>query len=278
MAENLTLIDFIRELLGLEGESKAIELRDFYQQNPQAALNEYGLGHLSPEDVNDAITLVQDNDTVSFDRNYDTGFDWKDGGWGSPAGRHHEDGGKDHGGDWGHKGGHDTAVREHVTNNHVTNNIDDRDTIIDQSVNQNIDTDGGDFRQTIDNNSVNATGDGSVAAGDDINGSTITTGSGNVVGNGNQVVSGDDNTTAFGSGSAVKGVSVDDGSAFSANGPASVDNSTNGSHNQSWSEDNDYSSTSDSGNVDTDNSVHTHLENNSETHVGSHNDTDLHFG
>ena len=270
MSEHLTLIDFIRELLGLEGQDKAIQLRDYFEQNPHAALQEYGLGHLSPEDVHDAIVLFQDNDTVSFDRNYDTGSNWL-GSWG----------GHDGGIDWGKVGVHTAGSeqwREHVTNNHVTNNIDDRDTILDQSVNQNVDTHGGDFTQSIDNNSVNATGDGSVAAGGDIKGSTITTGDGNVVGNENQVVNGDGNTTAFGSGSAVKGVSVEGGSAFSVNGDASGDSSTNDSFNKTWSEDNDHTSYSGSYNQESDSSVHTTTDNHSHTDIGSHNDVGLHFG
>jgi hypothetical protein len=271
MSEQLTLIDFIRELLGLEGQDKAIQLRDYFEQNPHAALQEYGLGHLSPEDVHEAIVLYQDNDTVSFDRHYDTGSNWGGSTWG----------GHDGGVDWGKVGVHTAGPeqwREHVTNNHVTNNVDDRDTIIDHSVNQNIDTHGGDFTQSIDNNSVNATGDGSVAAGGDIKGSTITTGNDNVVGDHNQVVHGDGNTTAFGSGSAVKGVSVDNGSAFSVNGDASADSSTNDSFNKAWNESHSYSETRDSYNHESDSSVHTHVDDHSHTDVGSHNDVGLHFG
>jgi hypothetical protein len=271
MSEQLTLMDFIRELLGLEGQDKAIQLRDYFEQNPHAALQEYGLGHLSPEDVHDAIVLFQDNDTVSFDRDYDTGSNWLGSTWGTHAGAI----------DWGKVGVHTAGPeqwREHVTNNHVTNNVDDRDTIIDQSVNQQVETHGGDFSQSVDNHSVNATGDGAVAAGDDIEGSTITTGDGNVVGDGNQVVSGDGNTTAFGSGSAVKDVSVEHGSGFSVNGDASGDSSTNDSHNRTWTEDNDHTSTSGSYNQETDNSVETHVDDHSHTDVGSHNDVDLHFG
>ena len=262
---SLTLIEFIRELLGFDSDS--IQLRDWFEKDPQAALEHYGLGHLTAEDVHDAMVLVQDNDTVSFDREYDTGsnsIDWTWGKGGFAPVPHHSAGPEQ----W----------REHVTNNHVTNTVDDRDTTIDQSVNQQVETHGGDFSQSIDNHSVNATGDGAVAAGDDIKGSTITTGDGNVVGNGNQVVSGDGNTTAFGSGSAVNGVSVDHGSAFSVDGDASGDASTNDSHNQTWTEDNDHTSISGSYNQETDNSVETRVDDHSHTDVGSHNDVDLHFG
>ena len=52
-----------------------------------------------------------------------------------------------------------------ITNNFVT--IDNRPTIIDQSVNQNIWTDGGDVTQVFDNEAIVASGDESVAAGED---------------------------------------------------------------------------------------------------------------
>lgn len=52
-----------------------------------------------------------------------------------------------------------------ITNNFVA--IDNRATIVDQSVNQNIWTEGGDVTQTFDNEAVVASGDQSVAAGDD---------------------------------------------------------------------------------------------------------------
>lgn len=52
-----------------------------------------------------------------------------------------------------------------ITNNWVT--IDNRATIVDQSVNQNIWTEGGDVTQVFDNEAVVASGDESVAAGDD---------------------------------------------------------------------------------------------------------------
>ncbi len=262
---SLTLIEFIRELLGWDSES--IQLRDWFQKDPQAALEHYGLGHLTAEDVHDAMVLVQDNDTVSFDRDYNTGsnsIDWTWGKGGLAPAAHHA-AGPEH-------------LREHVTNNHVTNNVDDRDTIIDQSVNQHVETHGGDFDQRIDNHSVNATGDGAVAAGDDIKDSTITTGHDNVVGNGNQVVSGDGNTTAFGSGSAVKGVSVDHGSAFSVNGDASGDASTNDSYNKTLTESNSHTSIDDSYNQTTDDSSESHVDDHSHTDIGSHNDVDLHFG
>ncbi|MET0187568.1 MAG: hypothetical protein ABW212_01120, partial [Pseudonocardia sediminis] len=87
------------------------------------------------------------------------------------------------------------------------------------------------------------------------------------------VVSGDDNTTAFGSGSAISDVKVDDGSAFTGNGSASVDNSTTDSYNKVHTEDNDVTKIDDSYNHTTDNSVDTHVEDNSHNDFASHNDT-----
>jgi hypothetical protein len=121
-------------------------------------------------------------------------------------------------------------------NNYITNNytsIDDRDTNVDSSIHQNIDTGGGDFEQTIDNDPVIASGDGAVAAGDDIRDSTLTTGDGNIVGDDNQAVTGDHNSTAFGSGDASTSSFDDarfgDGGAVSIGGDAegsSTDNDT----------------------------------------------------
>jgi hypothetical protein len=61
----------------------------------------------------------------------------------------------------------DDVVKEikGITNNFVT--IDNRPTIVDQSVNQNIWTEGGDVTQLFDNEAIVASGDGSVAAGEE---------------------------------------------------------------------------------------------------------------
>lgn len=282
-SENLTLMEFIKILLGSGSES--IQMRDYFKEDPAAALEEHGLGHLTAEDVRDAIVIAQDNDTVSFDRSYDTGFDWqglRDGGSGSG-----KEGGWDGGKEGGSDGGkhHEAATHEkvHVEDNYFSYDIDDRDTIVDNSVNQNVDTGGGNFRQEIETNSVTASGDGAVAAGRDIDGSTITTGNGNIVGNDNDVVNGDGNTTAFGSGDAtsVGDISADDGSAVSIGGTATGSNDTR----DSFNEDNDTTTTEttidDSYNPDNsrDNSQDndTYREDNSvtENHLGSHNSLDV---
>ncbi|MFC4946864.1 IniB N-terminal domain-containing protein [Pseudonocardia sp. GCM10023141] len=227
MAEPLTLLEFVKELL-TDGH-----LREWFAENPHAALNQYGLGHLTPADVSDALVLVQDSQTADFSRDYHTG-DNGIGSWAAPA----HDG-----------GGHAAGGIEYV-DNYVTHNfVNDHDTIIDQSRNQNFDTHGGDFYQDLDNHSVTASGDGSVATAGDIRNSDVLTGSGNtlgngnvagngnVVGNNNHAVNGSDNTTSFGSGDAgstsIHGpLDIGHGAAFnSGGGDALVDNSDNSLHN-----------------------------------------------
>jgi hypothetical protein len=255
-----SLIQFILDLL--RDPEKLAEFKD----DPKGAMSACGLSAVSPEDVHDALVLAQDNDDVGFDREYHTGGNHVAGASTPPPPPP------------AHHGDHDAGVKyldKYITNNYVTNNIDDRDTIIDQSVNQHIDTGGGDFEQSIDNHSVNATGDGSVAAGGDIKDSTITTGDKNVVGDDNKVVNGHDNTTAFGEGSAVRDVSVKDGSAFSVNGDASGDSSTNDSYNKTHTEDNDTTKIHDSYNQHTDNSSETHVDDHSHNDFLSHNDVNV---
>jgi hypothetical protein len=62
---------------------------------------------------------------------------------------------------------HDPVIREikNITHNFAW--VDDRDTIIDQSVNQNIWANG-DVTQVFDNEAITASGDGAIAAGDDV--------------------------------------------------------------------------------------------------------------
>jgi hypothetical protein len=248
MAENMTLLEFIRELLF------NVQMRDYFAAEPEKALEEHGLGHLTAEDVHDALVLIdEDNQDADFSRDYNTGANTVH----VPVPVHYE------------AGSHESAVEyinRYITNNHV----DDRDTIVDNSVNQQVDTHGGDFDQDIDIDQVTASGDGAVAAGGDIEDSTIVTGddnqvgdgnvagNGNVVGNGNQAVTGHDNTTSFGDGDATStdvggDVNVGAGGAFASGGDAYVENSDN-SVNES---NNDFSdnSTTDSGNTFSDNSV-----------------------
>jgi hypothetical protein len=271
MAETLSLLEFIRELLFNDS------LRQDFAENPEGTLAEHGLENLSPDDVHDALVLVEDNQTADFSREYNTGGNAVATFTPPPPVVHHDGGGDSH-----HQ-----AVE--YLNNYITNNfttIDDRDTITDNSINQQIDNRGGVFDQDIDVDSVVASGDGAVAAGDDIEDSTIVTGDGNTVGDGNvrgdgnivgddndgnlvgdgdgnvvgddnQAVTGNDNTTSFGSGDATSvnvggDFTADDGSSIAIGGNSSVDNSeTDNSTNDSFNNETD-NSTNDSFNTDTD--------------------------
>ena len=249
--EASSLVDLILKLLN---DPQALEE---FKEHPDAVLASCGATNVSPEDVHDALVLADDDD--------------------SSGSSHHEPPPAPH----PHPGEtvHEAAIRyinEYVTNNYV----DDRDTTIDNSVNQQIDTGGGDFDQTIHNTNTTASGDGAVAAGGNIDGSTVTTGSGNQVGDGNikgdgnvqgdgnQVVHGDGNTTAFGSGAATSATidhtSVDGGGALSVGGTATGDQHNTDSHN--------VTDTTDTTKTDIDHSFNTH----EDTTEGSHNTTDTH--
>jgi hypothetical protein len=286
MAEHMTLLEFLRELLTNE------QARDWYADDPDAALKYYGLDDLTPADVNDALVLIEDNQTANFDRDYNTGWDGP-----SHSGRNDDDrdhGGRDHDDD---HGGDDHKAAVETINRYITNNFtNDRDTIVDNSTNQQIDTHGGDFDQDIDVDSVVASGDGAVAAGGSIEDSTIVSGDDNQVGDGNvrgndnvvgddnNVVSGDNNTTAFGDGDAnnasFEDVEVGGGGAISVGGNASgsydVDDSFNDTdtttttHNEfedSFNEDND--DTRDSFNE-------SHQDNDTDSHDSTHTDSNSH--
>ncbi|MHA6797174.1 IniB N-terminal domain-containing protein [Pseudonocardia bannensis] len=237
MSAPTSLLDL---LLSLLRDDEALAA---FQDDPDAFLASCGLTELTPEDVHDALVLVEDNQDADFDREYNTGGNHVH----LPPPPHREPGESDH----------EAAVK--YLNTYITNNyVDDRDTIVDNSVNQQIDTGGGDFNQEIDIDSVVASGDGAVAAGDDIEDSTITTGDGNVVGDGNSVVNGDGNTTAFGAGNATStevggDVNLGDGAAFASGGDATVDNTDN-STNDSYNDESD-NSVNDSGNDNSDNSL-----------------------
>jgi hypothetical protein len=265
MAQASNLIDLILRLL-----KDPAALAEF-QQNPDAVLAACGATTVSPEDVHDALVLADDN---ADDK--DNGDD--DNGGGGNGGHHHHVPPPPH----PHPGEseHDAAVRyikEYVTNNYV----DDRDTNIDNSVNQQIHTDGGDVDQIIRTTSSTASGDGAVSAAGNIDHAAVTTGDdnqigennirgdGNVQGDRDHVVSGDHNTTAFGSGAAnsatVDHATVDGGGALSVSGPATADQ-----HNSEYHQ---VSDTSDTTKVDVDHSFNAH----EDATVGSHNSTEGHF-
>jgi len=148
-----------------------------FQANPDAFLASCGITDLEPGDVHEALVLLRDSHDASFDRDYNTG------------GHHHPQlpppphpkPGEDP---------HEVAVK--YLNTYVTNNyVDDRDTIVDNSINQNIDNRGGIFNQDIDVDSVVASGDGAVAAGDDVRDNTIVSGDDNILAGGNVTQTGD---------------------------------------------------------------------------------------
>ena len=199
-----------------------------FQENPDAVLAACGASDVSAEDVHDALVLASDDDDDNNNGGHHNHH--------VPPPPHPRPGESDH----------DATVRyikEYVTNNYV----DDRDTSVDNSVNQQIDTGGGDVDQIIRTTSSTASGDGAVAAGGDIRNSTVTSGDGNqigennirgdgnVQGEGNDVVSGDHNTTAFGSGAAnsadIGHASVSGGGALSVAGDALGDQQNTDSHN-----------------------------------------------
>ncbi|GAA2869941.1 hypothetical protein GCM10010472_29110 [Pseudonocardia halophobica] len=264
MASPQTLIEL---LLSLLNDPEAAEA---FKADPAAYIEGCGLTEFTAEDVHDAALLIQDNDDSDFDRKYDTGGNHHH----TPPPPPHKE---------PHESDHEHAVK--YLNTYVTNNwIDDRDTIVDNSINQDIDTGGGDFDQEIDIDAVTASGDGAVAAGGDIEDSTITTGNGNVVGDGNNVVDGDDNTTAFGSGDAnsasFEDVSVDDGGALSVGGTASGNYDVDNSGNEYSTETNNSTSIDDSYNQDNDfessvsdeDTTISNTDVDTETNIGSGND------
>jgi hypothetical protein len=263
MDVSTSLLDWILDLL------RDPDARAAFLDDPEGYLNECGFHDVSADDVHDALTLISDNDHHSHS---DHGVHY-------PPPPHHYD----------HDDDGANYLKSYVTNNYTI--IEEHETNIDNSVHQNIDTDGGDFSQVIDNDPVLATGDGAVAAGGDIEDSTVTTGDGNVVGDNNQAVTGDDNTTAFGSGDATNAhfddVNVDDGGAFSLGGDSAgynSDNDTNTSVHNSGDGDTSVNTAGDHGyadqNVDQsydDDSSHNSYEDNSsrDSHddINSHNDS-----
>lgn len=244
----------IQLLLNLLSDPKAAAE---FQENPQAFLATCGLAAVTPEEVHDAAVLVADQHAS---KPHHGGGDHPHHTPPPPA--------PDHGDD------HESAVKYLQTI--VTNNwIDDRDTTVDNSIHQVINADG-DVNQTIDNDTVIASGDGSVAAGGDIEDSTVTTGNGNAVGDGS--LAGDDNTVAYGAGDAnsatLSDVTVDDGGALAVGGAASGVDSTSGSFNEETNSSTTTTTTEDSFNDTTTSDTSYDVDDNSETNtnVDNHND------
>lgn len=66
MTEQISLLEFVLELV--DDDSAGMALRAQFERDPHGTLAEYGLSGLTAEDVHDALVLVEDNHTVSFDR------------------------------------------------------------------------------------------------------------------------------------------------------------------------------------------------------------------
>ena len=199
MATQTSLLDWLLSLL------RDPQAREAFQDDPQRYLERCGFDHASGADLQDALTLISDDDSHRDHR----------------GGGHHES----HYPPPHHYSHHSSPahyLHDYITNNYTT--IQEHNTNIDDSVHQHVDTHGGDFNQTIDNDPVVASGDGAVAARGNIDHSTLTSGDGNVVGDGNHAVTGNDNTTSFGSGSAndsdISHSRFGDGSGVSTGGDA----------------------------------------------------------
>jgi hypothetical protein len=260
-----SLLDWILSLL------RDPDARAAFQADPDGYAADHGFQNLSTADVHDALWLIADNASASYDHK----FAASDVHYPPPP----------------HYDSHHDAP--HYLNHYITNNykiIDEHNTHVDNSIHQDIDTHGGDFDQHIDNDPVIASGDGAVAAHGDIDDSTLTTGDHSVVGHDNYAVTGDHDTTAFGSGDATNAhldhPSVGDGGAVSLGGDAhghSTDNDTTTSVHSSGSGETSVNVAGDHGAAhqyadqhESDSSTHSHYEDDSHTdshdHVGSHND------
>ena len=214
MAQPMTLLEFLRELMVNE------QARDLYAANPEATLSQYGLDNLSPSDVHDALVLIEDNETAQYTAgHYDAQFATPPPVPVSYTGSEHQ------------------AAVEYI-NRYVDNTYTaDRDSITDNSMEQEV-RNSGIFDQEVDVDSLVASGDGSVAAGEGITGSTVVSGDenqvgagnlsgdNNVVGTGNDTIGGDCNTAAFGDGdanrSALEDVGVSHGGALSVGSTATA--------------------------------------------------------
>lgn len=219
-----TIMEFLNNIFGDEAERSA------YLADPSGYLTDHGLGDLSCADFDDAIVAFVENngrDDVNLGGTFHNTVP--------------EHGESDH-----------EAIAKHLTeivhnygDTYITN--EDNDVYNDQSFNGTVIADGD---VTFDNDIVSASGDGAVAAGDDIEDSNVVTGDDNVIGNNNNVGDG-----AFGAGSVAGGVTVDDGGAFANNG-----SNASGSQ-QDNDQDNDVTNTTTTTNTDnSDNSTNTTID------------------
>ena len=227
-----TLIEILERIFG--------EDRQEFLDNPEAYLSEHGLDSISCEDFNDVFVSFLENAEFENDRGPVQ--------LGADVHVHPSDDKDDH-----------ESIAEHLTtivHEYGDTYVDDRDVYNDQSFNGTIIADD----VTFDNDIVNASGDGAVAAGDDIEDSNIVTGDDNVIGNNNQVGDG-----AFGDGAIQGGVTVDDGGAFGNNAGNAVGSQDDNSQDNDITQDNDTTTTTtttndNDDNSTTDNSVNTDID------------------
>jgi len=195
-----SLLDWILSLL------RDPDARAAFQDDPHRYAAQYGFQDLSSADVHDALCLIADNASASYDHNFSTANEVH-----YPPPHHYQD-------------GQDAAryLDHYISNNYKL--VDEHDTKIDNSVHERVDTHGGDFRQVIDNDPVTTSGGGALAAGGTVREATVTSGQRNVVGYGNEAATGDDGSTAFGSGDAERAdlghAQFGDGGALSVGGTA----------------------------------------------------------
>lgn len=138
------LIEFILSLL------RDPALSDEFDEDPEATLASNGLSGVTAEDVCAVAPIIADRPQVAP----------------KPAPDHPMPGPPKPPGP-----PEPPAVHEIINIKNNLTWIDDRDTIVDQSVNQNIWA-GGDVTQVFDNEAIVASGDESIAAGDDVDAST----------------------------------------------------------------------------------------------------------
>lgn len=229
-----TIMEFLNSIFGSEAA------RNEFLADPEGYLADHNLDDLSCADFDDAMASFLENAEFENGRG-----DNEQGGTFSinlPGPTVPHDGQNDH-----------EAVAEHLTNivheygdTYITNN--DNDVINDASFNGTI-ISGGDV--SFDNDITSASGDGAVAAGDDIDGDVVS-GDGSFIGDGNQV--GDD--SAFGDGANSGTQTVDDGGAIS-----------NAGHNATATGSNDDNRTDDDTTMTVDSSTTTTIDNSSDDDV-----------
>jgi hypothetical protein len=171
-----SLMDFILNLL------KDPQAQAEFHANPDQVLASHGLTGVCAADIHETLPLVTDNRSVELTSSHSS----------TPPPASPQPGESDHA----------AAVRylSYITNTYT---YDNHSTSIDDSVHENIWA-AGDVTQTFDDSNVVAAGQGSVAAGGAISGSTVTTGAGDAVGTGAAAGTGNvtGNENALGTGSA----------------------------------------------------------------------------